>query len=109
MRGVSRLSGKDQLVALAQDIPCPGLEDRIVEIGELFRRLPSGHAEFVIRNVRMRGVLLHRAGTARRRDELAIVRIPPDTCMRRETGWRTLSSRRKAQTAGEVKPTIASR
>src|SRR6267142_2528393 len=65
MRGVSRLFRKDQLVALAQDIPGPRLENRIVEIGELFRRLPSGHTEFVIRNVRTPGVLLHRAGTAR--------------------------------------------
>src|SRR3979411_1082717 len=42
-------------------------------------RLPSGRAELVIRNIRPCGVLHHRAGSARRRDEQAIVRVPPDT------------------------------
>ena len=96
------LSGEDKLVALAHDIPRPGLEDGIVEIGQLLRRLPSGHAELVIRNVRTRGVLLHRAGTARRRDELAIICVPPDTWIGREIGWRALSHRRKAQAPGQV-------
>lgn len=48
VRGIGRLSGEDQFVALAQDIPGPGLEDAIVEIGQLFGRLPSSHTELVV-------------------------------------------------------------
>ena len=71
--GIGRLAGEDKLVALAHDLPCPGLQDRIAEIGQLSGRLLSGDAELVVRDVRMRRILLHRAGTARRRDEDAII------------------------------------
>src|SRR5438552_2460681 len=102
VRRVSGLFGEDKLVAFAHDIPGPGLEDRIVKIGQLFGRLPSGHTKLVIRNVRMRAILLHRTRTARGRDELAIVGVPADTCIRCEIGWRALSVRRKAQAACQV-------
>src|SRR5215470_7275112 len=78
LRGVGGLAGKHELVALAHDLPGPGLQDRSAEIGELFGRLLSGHAEFVIGHVRTRGVLTHRAGAARGRDELAIIGVPAD-------------------------------
>src|SRR5262249_16933049 len=60
------------------------------------------HAELVIRNVRMGGVLLHRADTARRRNEDAVIRVPPDIWIGRKIGWRALSHRRKAQAAGQT-------
>src|SRR5258705_12839389 len=93
VRERSGLAGKDKLVALAQDLPRPGLQDWSAEIGELLRRLPSGHPEFVIGTVWMRGVLLHGTGTARRWDELAVICVPSDACIGREIGWRALSHR----------------
>src|SRR5205823_3241207 len=102
-RGDDLLSGEDKLVALADHIPRPRLEDGIVEIGHASGRLPSGHAELVIRNVRTRGILLHRAGTARRWDEQAVIGVPPDAWIGREIRWRhALSHRRKAQAADQV-------
>src|SRR4029077_8221996 len=68
--------------------------------GQLLGRLPSGHAELVIRNVWMSGILLHRAGTARRWNEYAVIRVPSDTWVGRKIGWCALSHRRKA--AGQV-------
>ena len=100
--GVDGLSGEDKLVALARYIPRPRLGDGIVEIRQLNRRLPSGHTELVIRNVGMRGFLLKGAGTARRWDEYAVIRVPPDTWIGCKIGWWALSHRRKAHAAGQV-------
>jgi hypothetical protein len=93
----NELSGEDEFVVRADHIPRPGLENGIVEISHALGRLPSGHPELVIRNVRTGGVLLHRAGTARRWDEQAVICVPSDVWIGREIGWCALSHRRKAQ------------
>ncbi len=63
---------------------------------DVFGWLPSGHTKLVIRYVRTRAILLHWAGTARGRYELAIVGVPADACIRRKIWRRALSARRKA-------------
>src|SRR5882672_1732143 len=78
VRWVDGLAGEDKLVALTYDLPGPGLQDRCVKVSQLLGRLPSGHTKFVVGHVRTRAILLHRTGTARGRDELAIVGIPAD-------------------------------
>src|SRR6266566_3301779 len=65
-------------------------------IGWVLGGLPSGHAELVIRNVRVRRVLLHGAGAARRWDEYAVIGVPPDIWIGREIGRCALGQRRKA-------------
>src|SRR4029077_13784184 len=104
MRGENGLSGEDKLVALADLVTRPGLEDGIVGIANGKGRLPAGNAESVVGNVRMRRVLPHWSGTARRRDELAGICEPPDTWIGREI-WRrhARSYRRDAQAHGQVK------
>ena len=97
VRGIGGLSGEDKLVAFAHDVACPGLENGIAEIGQLLARLFSCYPKLVIRNVWAFGILLHRAGTARRRNELAIVAVPANSCVRGEIGWRALSHRRETQ------------
>jgi len=68
VRGVSWLSGENELVALEHDISRPGPAGSDCRDRQLSRGALSGHAELVIGNVRMRAILLHRAGTARRRE-----------------------------------------
>src|ERR1700730_4676616 len=65
------LAGEDKLVAGADLVTRPGLQDRIVEIGGGKRRLSSGGAELVVGNAPMGGVRLHRSGPARRWNEHA--------------------------------------
>src|SRR5215467_7010666 len=64
LRWVDGLAGEDQLVALAHDLPGPGLQNGSAEIGELLGWLPSGDTKLVVGHVRTRGILLHRAGAA---------------------------------------------
>src|SRR5260370_26663633 len=87
VRGEALLSGEDKLVALADLVTRPGLQDGIVEIGHGQGRLLSGGAEFVVGNAWMRGVRPHRSGTARRRDEDAGIGPTPRTWIWPETGW----------------------
>jgi hypothetical protein len=44
--GLAGFPERTRSLRLRRTIPCPGLEDRIVEIGQLFGRLPSGHTSF---------------------------------------------------------------
>src|SRR5438309_11089004 len=74
--------------------PVPGRKE--------FGWLLSGYPKLVIRNVWAFGILLHRAGTARRRNELAIVAVPANICVRREIGWRVLSHRRETQAPSQA-------
>src|SRR5262249_48636053 len=53
VRGESGPSGEDKLVAPADRLARPGLEDRIVGIAYGKGRLPSGNAVIVVGNVRM--------------------------------------------------------
>src|SRR5580704_157697 len=102
-REENRISGDDKLVALADRVARPGLEDGTVGIAHGKGRLPSGDAELVVGNVRMRRVLPHRSSTARWRDELAGICEPPDSGSGRKIGWRhSRSHGGKAQAAGQV-------
>src|SRR5580704_3237067 len=102
-REENRISGDDKLVALADRVARPGLEDGTVGIAHGKGWLPSCDAELVVGNVRMRRVLPHRSGTARRRDELAGICEPSDTWIGRKIGWRhSRSHGGKTQAAGQV-------
>ncbi len=81
-----------------RDIPCAGLEDRIVEIGQLFGQLLSRHTKLVVRHVGTFRILLHRPGPARGRHELD-GHGGTSQCSHRAQGdrWRcALSHRREA-------------
>src|SRR5262245_50115757 len=49
LRSAGGLAAEHDLVALAHDLPGPGLQDRSAEISQLLRRLPSGTTEYVVR------------------------------------------------------------
>ncbi len=101
--GESGRSGEDKLVALADRFSCPRLEDGIVGIAHGKGRLPPGDAEIVIGNVRVRGVLPDRSGSARRRNERSGICEPSGTRIGREIGWRCGSSRSgKTEITGQV-------
>jgi hypothetical protein len=60
-----RLSGEHKLVALADDIARPGLQDRIVQDRPVDRLAASADAKFVIRDVGMFGVCCTDRGRSR--------------------------------------------
>src|SRR5258708_29904875 len=75
---VAWLSGKNALVAVAQFLSGPGLEDRAHQIGYRKCRLRTRSSRRGIGNVRMGWVVHNRTGPAQWRQELRSVGHPAD-------------------------------
>src|SRR5437763_1744755 len=77
---------KNQFVALTQFLLNPGLKNRIAEIRDLQCRLPAGGAILFIADMRMGGVLAHRASAGYRLKKFRRYRDPADRIVGCKTG-----------------------